>query len=174
MPRNMNKPHRTKLALSVSAAALVLTACGPVEIFGANPSTPTIEDTHHEPEIGEPGGPSKPSGPSLPLSPETTTAKNQQPTITFNGLGARYNSIFVYPGVSESTEDKNHNAEYLNGEVKQAVCGIEGRMISSVPPETPKQSAEWVEIPDKVGDQPEFVNLTYADLSVPFTDLPHC
>jgi hypothetical protein len=95
-------------------------------------------------------------------------------TLTFDYLGANSTIIEVYPGVGSTSADKQFNGTYNNGDTVPAECKTEGRTVHSVPPETPRQSSEWIRIQGTPGETQYATAVYVQNPAQLLSQLPNC
>ena len=145
---------RTFSGIILASGALALAGCGGGS-KNAETTTPTTVG------ITQPGGTS--------ANPNTKGV-----TLTFDDLGANSSIIQVYPGVGNTSADKLADGTYNNGDAVPAECKTEGRTAHSVPPETPRQSSEWIRIHGTPGET-QYATAVYAQSPDKLlSQLPNC
>jgi hypothetical protein len=89
---------------------------------------------------------------------------DEQPMLTFDYLGGGPMYIEVYPGVSETDEDRIGNGVYLHGESRPALCYLLGRTVESNTDlgERDRISNVWFEIIGPPGDDRHFATAVYS------------
>lgn len=127
---SIERNWRTFGGVIVASGALALAGCG------GGKKTETVTTTV---EATQPAGTS-------------TSPTAEGVTLTFDDLGANSSIIQVYPGVESTPADKTSNGTFNSGDTVPAECKTEGRTVHSVPPETPRQSNEWVRIHGTPGE----------------------
>lgn len=97
--------------------------------------------------------------------------------LTFDYLGGGSKVIEVFPGVSNSLEDRRYDGTYYDGDQVTADCKTTGRKVSSNPSvgELPRQSDEWFSIEGPSPDGSYYVPAVYTEHPGQLWDeLPNC
>ena len=83
-------------------------------------------------------------------TPEPTASGEM---LVFDALGGTPPIIRVFPGVTDSPQDKVHNGTFNDGEAMPAICKIKGRAVSSDPAagDRPRTSYDWIRIKGSPG-----------------------
>lgn len=104
-----------------------------------------------------------PTSAGVTLAPNTSTASApEQPTLTFDDLGANSPIIQVYPGVEDTPADRQYNGTYNDGDTATAECETNGRTVKSVSPEPRRESNQWVRIQAPNGES-QYATTVYVE-----------
>jgi hypothetical protein len=113
----------------------------------------------------------RPGAQSPPATPASTAPASPamiptDATLTFDDLGGGDPVIRVFPGVTNSPEDRTFNGTFPDGEVVRTICKKEGREVVSDTSvgEKPRKSSTWIRIEGTPG-MVQFAPLTYARMS---------
>lgn len=99
---------------------------------------------------------------ATPTPPTTTTTSGKSEILFVNNIGGS-NTIYVYPGTTDSAADTVPNGTFPAGEISQVDCFQEGRTI--------RDEDTWYRL-SQVGSLPTY----YATkaFAAPQGNIPHC
>jgi hypothetical protein len=117
-----------------------------------------------------------PTATEVPSSVLTTQSGSEHPPLVFDDLHGGSSIIRVYPGVTESANDKESNGTFNDGDIVPAECKTEGRTVHSDPSvgEEDRTSSEWIRIHGTPGET-QFATAVYVKSpSALLKKLPNC
>ena len=151
-----------RLSAALLAGGTALMGCGK----DSKPATVKSELIPPKTTISTPN-----SSDTCPVVPASTV---DGVNLTFDYLNGNSAVIKVYPCVRDIDSDKKSNGTFLDGNVVPAKCKTIGRMVTSVAPEIPRQSDEWILI-EGTPDETQFASAVYVENPEQLLDkLPDC
>lgn len=109
-------------------------------------------------------------------SPSTSVPNTPRETLVFDALGGTPPIIRVFPGVSDSPQDKVQNGTFNDGEAMPAICKTKGRKVSSNPAagDRPRTSDDWIKIVGSPGLTQYATAVYVRDPEALLAKLPNC
>jgi hypothetical protein len=119
---------------------------------------------------------SRPTPPASASTASSTPAGSSDFRMAFDDLGGDSAIIRVFPGTTDTSQDRIANGTFSSGDVVAVKCRTTGRTVTSDPAvgERARQSDVWLEIVGTPGSL-QFAPLTYAAISATtLAALPGC